>query len=203
MSITKKSLLIIILVLVADQVFKILVKTQMTLGQSIPVLGEWFIIRFIENPGMAFGIDIPVKFGKLALSIFRIIAATGIGWYLTRLIKQKAPAGLIICMSLVFAGAVGNIIDSAFYGLLFGESTYTSTAEFLPGGGGYASFLHGEVVDMLYFPLLSGYYPDWFPIWGGQSFIFFRPIFNIADSSITVGVITILIFQKKFFKEKI
>lgn len=173
----------------------------MPLGGVKPVFGDWFMLRFIENPGMAFGIDIPGKFGKLALSIFRILAFIAIGWYLHQLIKKKASLGLVICLSMILAGAIGNIIDSAFYGLLFGESTYTEVAKFLPEGGGYASFLHGQVVDMFYFPILKNNYPQWFPFVGGQSFVFFRPIFNIADSSITVGVITILIFQKRFFKE--
>jgi signal peptidase II len=179
----------------------------MTLGESSYSYWDWwgikwFQIKFIENPGMAFGIDIPVKFGKFALSIFRIIAVIGIGWYLTTLMRKKAHAGLIICFSIIFAGAIGNIIDSAFYGILFSESTYTSVAEFLPDEGGYAGFLHGKVVDMLYFPIIETHLPAWFPIWGGQSFVFFRPIFNIADSSISVGVVTILLFQKRFFKEK-
>lgn len=162
---------------------------------------KWFQIKFIENQGMAFGIDIPGKFGKLSLTIFRIIAVIGIGWYLSSLIKKKAHQGLIICLSLIFAGAAGNIIDSALYGLLFSESTYSSVAEFLPKEGGYSTLLHGKVVDMLYFPIIEGHFPKWFPIWNGQSFVFFRPIFNIADSSISIGVAIILIFQRRFFKE--
>lgn len=162
---------------------------------------RWFQIKFIENPGMAFGIDLPGRFGKPALTIVRILAVAGIGWYLNTLIKKKAHAGLIICLSLIFAGAVGNIIDSVFYGLFFSESTYSTVAGMFPESGGYAGLLHGKVVDMLYFPVIDGYFPNWFPIWGGKSFVFFRPIFNIADSSISVGVATILIYQKRFFKE--
>lgn len=195
-----KALVVIFFVLVIDQVSKILVKTNMTLGESIPVLGNWFYIRFIENPGMAFGIDIPGQWGKLILSLFRIVAVIGIGFYLRMLIVRKAPTGLVVCLSMVLAGALGNILDSAFFGLLFNESTYSQVATFLPDGGGYTTFLHGQVVDMLYFPLLEGQYPYWFPFVGGQHFIFFRPIFNLADSSITTGVIIILLFQKRFFK---
>ncbi len=201
-SITRKSILIIALILIVDQVLKIWVKTHMTLGESIPVMDNWFIIKFIENPGMAFGIDIPGRFGKMSLTIFRIIAAIGIGWYLHTLIVQKAHTGLIICLSLVMAGAVGNIIDSAVYGLIFNESNYFAPSQLFPEAGGYASLLHGKVVDMLYFPLLKGTYPQWFPFLGGEEFIFFRPIFNIADSSISVGVIAILLFQKRFFASR-
>ena len=173
----------------------------MALGSSIPVFDGWFLIRFIENPGMAFGIDIPSKFGKPALTLFRIIAACIIGWYLASLIKRKAPVGFVICISLILAGAIGNIIDSMFYGLIFSESNYFEAAKLFPQAGGYSSFLHGHVVDMLYFPLFEGNYPDWFPVWGGQKFIFFRPIFNIADSAISIGVMSIFIFQRKYLKE--
>lgn len=173
----------------------------MTIGQEIPVFNGWFYLKFIENPGMAFGWDIPLPFGKLILSIIRIIAVIAIGYYLFTLIKNNATGLLITSMSLIFAGAIGNIIDSAFYGLIFSESTYFSPAELFPADGGYATFLHGKVVDMLYFPLIQGYYPDWFPFVGGKDFLFFRPIFNIADSSITIGVLIILLFQKRMFKQ--
>jgi len=162
---------------------------------------KWFQIKFIENPGMAFGIDIPGRFGKVALTLVRIVAVFGIGWYLSTLINKKAHAGLIICLSLILAGAIGNIIDSVFYGLIFSESTYSTVAQMFPEGGGYAGLLHGRVVDMLYFPVIEGHFPTWLPFWGGQSFVFFRPIFNVSDSSISVGVITILFFQRRFFKE--
>ena len=206
MSVARKSLIIIISILILDQVLKILVKTHMTIGESSFTNWAWwnikfFQIKFIENPGMAFGIDLPGRFGKPALTIVRVFAVAGIGWYLNPLIKKKAHAGLIICLSMIFAGAVGNIIDSVFYGLIFSESTYSTVAGMFPEGGGYAGLLHGQAVDMLYFPLIDGYFPDWMPIWGGKSFVFFRPIFNVADSSISVGVATILIFQKRFFKE--
>lgn len=201
MSVRYKVIIVVFFILVIDQITKILVKTNMTLGESIPVMGNWFFIRFIENPGMAFGIDIPGKFGKPMLTIFRIIAVIGIGYYIRTLIKKGAPSGLVVCLSMILAGALGNIIDSTFYGMLFSESNYSQIAEFNPDGGGYAGLLHGQVVDMLYFPLLDGQFPEWLPFWGGKHFIFFRPIFNLADSSITVGVTIILIFQKKYFKD--
>jgi len=202
MSIAKKSILIILLILVADQFLKIWVKTHMMLGQEHHILGDWFIIHFLENNGMAFGLEIAGEFGKIILSIFRIIAVGGIGYYLYYLSQQNAPNGLILSISLVMAGAIGNIIDSAFYGMIFSDS-YFKVAEFLPEGGGYSSLLHGQVVDMFYFPIIKGHYPSWFPIRASQEFIFFRPVFNLADSSITCGVALILIFQRRFFKQEI
>ncbi len=172
----------------------------MMLGEEIPVIGNWFIIHFVENNGMAFGMELGGNFGKIFLSVFRIVAVAGIGWYLYQLTKKEAPLGLIVSVSMVLAGALGNIIDSAFYGLIFDES-YSRVATLFPPDGGYATLLHGKVVDMFYFPILSGHYPEWFPFVGGQEFIFFRPVFNVADSSITLGIISILLFQKKFFKE--
>ncbi len=201
MSIRKQSLFLILLILVADQMLKIWVKTHMMLGQEYHILGNWFIIHFLENNGMAFGLEISGDFGKIILSIFRIIAVAAIGWYLVYLTRQNASNGLILSISMVMAGAIGNIIDSAFYGIIFSDS-YFRVAEFLPEGGGYSSFLHGQVVDMLYFPIIKGHLPDWFPIWGSQEFIFFRPVFNLSDSSITIGVALILIFQKRFFKHQ-
>ena len=168
----------------------------MYIGEEI-YIAHWFQIHFTENNGMAYGIELGGSFGKLFLSVFRIVASLGIGWYLLHLIKQKAHPGLITCFSLIFAGAIGNIIDSAFYGLLFSDS-FEGVSKFMPAGGGYATFLHGRVVDMLYFPLFSGQFPSWLPIWGGEPFLFFRPIFNIADSSISIGVFLLLIMQKKF-----
>jgi signal peptidase II len=194
----KKPLLIIFLVLVFDQISKIWIKTNMMLGQEFPVIGDWFYIHFTENPGMAFGLEFAGEYGKLFLSIFRLCAIAIIGWYLSRIVKEKAPAGLIVSISLILAGAIGNMIDSAFYGLIFNES-YGQVAEFFPEEGGYAGFLYGRVVDMLYFPLIEGYFPDWLPLWGGEYFLFFRPVFNIADSSITIGVLLLLFFQKSFF----
>ncbi|MDZ7742601.1 MAG: lipoprotein signal peptidase [Bacteroidota bacterium] len=198
----KKPILIILLILVADQILKFWIKTTMTIGEEIPVFGNWFIIHFTENNGMAFGLQFAGEFGKLALSIFRIIAVIAIGWYLVQLSKKQAKTGLLISLSLIFAGALGNIIDSAFYGLIFSHSSYHSVAEFMPEGGGYASFLHGKVVDMFYFPIIEGTTPTWFPVWPGEPFIFFRPVFNIADSAITTGVVLLIIFQKSFFKKE-
>jgi signal peptidase II len=198
----KKAALIVILVLIADQVLKIWIKTHMTLGQEIPVIGNWFILHFTENEGMAFGLTFGGKTGKLLLSLFRIIAVIFIGYYIYRL-RQKSPhPGLIISFSLIMAGALGNILDSAFYGIIFNQSSYHTVATIFPPEGGYNSFLHGKVVDMLYFPVIDTRLPEWFPIWKGEPFQFFRPVFNIADSSITTGVFMLLIFQKKFFPKK-
>lgn len=173
----------------------------MLYDESIKVAGDWFFIHFIENPGMAFGLEFGGDWGKLALSLFRIGAIIMIAVFLYKLIKKNAPSGLIISISLILAGAFGNIIDSAFYGIIFSESTYFETASIFPPESGYASFLHGKVVDMLYFPLFDGHFPEWMPIWGGEYFQFFRPIFNIADSAISIGVFFILINQKRFFKQ--
>ncbi len=192
---------LIVLVLVVDQIVKILIKTNMTLGESITVFGNWFFIKFIENPGMAFGLDIPGRMGKPVLTIFRIIAVIAIGWYLRELVRKNVNMGLVLCVALIFAGAMGNIIDSVIYGRIFNESTYYTLAQLFPPEGGYAPLLHGRVVDMLYFPIIKGTYPEWFPFSAGEEFIFFRPIFNIADSSISVGIVIILLFQKRFFHE--
>jgi len=197
-----KAIALIILVLLIDQLVKIEIKTTMTIGEGFTVFGNWFYIKFIENPGMAFGLDIPGKQGKPILTIFRIVAVIAIGWYLRELVRKGAKTGLVLCVALIFAGAMGNIIDSVFYGVLFNESTYFTVAQIFPKNGGYGPLLHGRVVDMLYFPILKGTYPNWFPVWHGQEFIFFRPIFNIADSSISVGIITILLFQKRFFQHE-
>ncbi len=199
----KKPLIIILLILVVDQALKFWIKLHMTLGQEIHVFDDWFIIHFTENEGMAFGLQFGGPFGKLALSLFRILAIGAIGWYLYDLVRKKASTGLLVSISLILAGAIGNILDSAFYGLIFSRSTYHSVAQLFPEGGGYASFLHGRVVDMLYFPLLEGFYPKWVPIWGGQEYIFFRPVFNIADSSITIGVLLLILFQRKFFRRSV
>ena len=197
----KKAAIVVILVLIIDQAFKFAVKLNMFLGQEVNVLGKWFIIHFTENNGIAFGIEFPFIGGKLLLTIFRIIASIGIGWYLYKICKKKESTLLIISVSLILAGAVGNIIDSAFYGLIFNDSTF-QVATLFPKGGGYGTFLHGQVVDMLYFPIIQSHFPHWFPFWGGKEFQFFSPVFNIADSSITVGVFMLLIFQKKFFGPK-
>jgi signal peptidase II len=197
MTITRKSILLILIILLADQTLKILVKTNMTLYQQIPLLGNWGILHFVENNGMAFGMALPGNWGKILLTSFRLVAVTAIGLYMRHLIRIKAHNGLIITLSMVMAGALGNIIDSLFYGLIFSESTPMLAASMFPEGGGYAPLLQGKVVDMFYFPMIKGNYPDWFR--NGSSFIFFRPVFNLADSSITVAVALILIFQKRFF----
>ena len=200
LSAAKKSILIIFLILFADQALKIWIKTHMVIGQEVHLFGNWGMLHFIENNGMAFGMEMGGKHGKLILSIFRIIAIFGIGWYLSTLIKKKANPGLIMAVSVIMAGAIGNIIDSAFYGMIFSES-YNQHAILFPSGGGYATFLHGRVVDMFYFPLINTNWPAWSPINPGQSFVFFRPVFNLSDASITCGVFSILIFQKRMFRE--
>lgn len=174
----------------------------MFIGQEIRVLGDWFILHFTENNGMAFGIELAGESGKLILSIFRFIAIILIAFYLVRISKEKVHPGLVISISLIFAGALGNLIDSAFYGLIFSESAYYHPAQLFPEGGGYSTFLHGKVVDMFYFPIIKGHYPDWFPIWGSEEFIFFRPVFNVADSSITIGVFSLILFQRRLFPRK-
>ena len=194
------TLLTVFLVLLIDQAIKVYVKTHFMLQEEYPVAGKWFIIHFTENAGMAFGMEFGGDYGKLALSIFRISAAIFGVYYIRRIIKAKEAIGYVICVALIFAGAVGNIIDSMFYGIIFDGSNF-QLASFMPADGGYAGFLHGHVVDMFYFPLVDGNFPNWFPIWGGEPFEFFRPVFNFADASISMGVICILIFQKKFFAQ--
>jgi signal peptidase II len=196
----KRPLLIIFLVLLIDQTLKFWIKTNMYLGQEFHLAGDWFIIHFTENNGMAFGLEFAGEYGKLALSLFRIFAIGGIGWYLNHLVKNKAHVVLISSIAFIFAGALGNIIDSTFYGVIFSSSEF-QLASLFPAEGGYSSLLHGKVVDMFYFPILKGNFPDWVPFWGGDYFIFFRPVFNIADASISVGVILILLFQGVIFKD--
>jgi signal peptidase II len=196
----KKPLLLVFLVLLVDQAIKIWVKTHMYLGEEFRVLGDWFIIHFTENNGMAFGMEFGGNYGKLFLSTFRIIAIFFLFWYLISLGRKKANPGYTYCIALILAGAVGNIIDSVFYGAIFNDSINQISSLF-PEGGGYAGLLHGKVVDMFYFPIMEGHFPSWFPIWAGEEFIFFRPVFNLADASITVGVFLILIFQKRYFED--
>ncbi|MBQ3594319.1 MAG: lipoprotein signal peptidase [Bacteroidales bacterium] len=192
----KKPLIVIFIVLLIDQISKFWVKLSMTIGESIPVFGDWFQIYFIENNGMAFGWEFGAEFGKIALGVFRIIAVALFFYLLYYLSKKKIKFGPLFGISLITAGALGNIIDGMFYGMIFSESTFTQVATLFPDGGGYAGFMQGKVVDMLYFPLFT--FPEWMPLVGGQ--IFFSPIFNIADSAITIGFLYLLIFQWDFLK---
>lgn len=188
---------VVLLVIIIDQVIKIWVKTNMALYETIDV-ASWFKIYFVENNGMAFGIEV---LGKLFLSLFRIIAVGFIGYYLYLLVTRNFKHGYIACISLILAGAIGNIIDSVFYGEIFTASYPGHVASIVPFGQGYSSWLHGKVVDMFYFPLIEGTFPSWIPVWGGEDFIFFRPIFNFADSTITVGIILLLIFYRKTLQD--
>jgi signal peptidase II len=194
----RNALLVIFGVLLIDQWSKIYVKLNFTMDEEVSVFGDWFILHFTENPGMAFGMEFGGEYGKLALTLFRILAVSGLGYYLFSQIKSGATMGYILCLALITAGASGNIIDSIFYGMYFSESTHYELATAFPETG-YAAIFHGRVVDMLYLPIFKGFLPEWL---GGDYFIFFRPIFNIADASISIGVFLIMIFQKRFFSEK-
>ncbi|SFB79009.1 lipoprotein signal peptidase [Zunongwangia sp. SCSIO 43204] len=196
----KKAGLIIFIVLLIDQISKIYIKTHFKLGGEVEVF-DWFRILFVENEGMAWGTKIPGQYGKLALTLFRLVAIFGIGYWLVDSVKKNGSRILITSIALIFAGAFGNIIDSVFYGITFSDS-YNKIATFLPEGGGYGTLFHGKVVDMLYFPLYEGYLPDWIPFWGGKFFTFFEPVFNIADSSISVGVVLLLLFNKRAFPKE-
>lgn len=199
MSLKYKSILLVLVVLVLDQILKIWIKTNMFLGEEYRI-AEWFRIHFIENEGMAFGMSFGGRMGKLFLSLFRLVAIGFLGWYVNSLIKSKVPTGLVLSIALIFAGAVGNMIDSAFYGLFFTESIpWGEVATMVSLGNGYENFLFGKVVDMFYFPMIKGNYPEWFPFWGGDYFEFFRPVFNIADSAISVGVVSVLLFYRSHF----
>lgn len=199
----KKITIFVIALLVIDQVSKILVKTNMTLGQSINVIGDWFQIYFVENAGMAFGMSFGGVVGKFLLSFFRIVLGVAMFLYIRKLLKRDdVPTGVLYGIAAIMCGAIGNIFDSLFYGLIFSESGFTQVATLFPEGGGYAGPFFGKVVDMLYFPIIDTTLPDWFPIWGGKPFLFFSAIFNFADSFITVGAFYLLIFQWRFFAAK-
>lgn len=209
----RSAFLIILLIVIADQALKIYIKTNFKMFDSIYILGqEWAQLYFIENEGMAWGWKWGGEWGKAALTLFRLAAVIFGTWYLTKIVKQKYSKGFIICASLIYAGALGNLIDSMFYGMIFdkgmmydaatdGYRHYEGFAKFTTEGG-YQSFLHGNVVDMLYFPIIQSTYPDWVPFVGGKEFEFFSPIFNIADASISIGVITLLLFQKRLVKKR-
>jgi len=193
---------IVVLILIIDQALKFWIKTHLYMQQEFVILPNWFRIHFIENEGMAYGLKFGGDFGKILLTLFRLVAVVIGFWYMRKLVAQKFHTGLLICGSLILAGAAGNLIDSMFYGLIFSDSSY-DIARFMPKEGGYGAFLHGRVVDMLYFPIYEGYLPKWIPIKGGDYFIFFRPVFNIADAAISTGVITILVFQRRFFSKRV
>ena len=201
---------IILLIIIADQALKLWIKTNYHLNESHQVIGSGFQLYFVENPGMAYGWKFGGEWGKMALTIFRMGAVIFGTWYLRKIIREKQHKGFIFCAALVYAGALGNLIDSSFYGLIFDKGMtvdpaindyvgYNGLAKF--SSNGYASFLHGNVVDMLHLPVIDTTLPTWVPFFGGDNFVFFSPIFNIADASITTGVISILVFQKRFFKQ--
>lgn len=204
-------ILLISIIIIVDQALKIWIKTSHPTGEVLRVFGlDWFRLHFIENPGMAWGWKFGNETGKMILTLFRLAAVIFGTWYLGKIVKQQYSRGFIVCAALIYAGALGNLIDSMFYGMIFDKGlhydaaineyvTYSGIAEF--SSNGYSSFLHGSVVDMLYFPIIKSNFPSWMPFIGGQDFEFFSPIFNIADASISIGVITLLVFQKRFFKK--
>ncbi len=206
------AVLIIAVIILIDQILKIWIKVNYPEGHVLNVLGlRWFRLHFIENPGMAWGWKFGNETGKVILTLFRFAAVIFGTWYLGRIVKQRYHKGFIVCAALIYAGALGNLIDSMFYGMIFDKGLHydPSMQEYIRYSGvaslstdGYSSFLHGSVVDMLYFPMFKGHFPEWFPFVGGNEFEFFSPVFNIADASISVGVITLLLFQKKFFKKE-
>jgi signal peptidase II len=203
--------ILILAIVLVDQWLKIHIKTHFQLNTAKPILGDWFQLYFVENPGMAYGWKFGGNWGKLALTVFRMLAVVFGVYYINKIIKEKYNSGFIICASLIFAGAVGNLIDSCFYGMIFDKGMvfipqmndyagYPGLAQFSEKG--YGTFLHGNVVDMLYFPVIKGHFPSWVPLWGGEYFEFFQPIFNIADAAISTGVITLLVFQKRLIPQK-
>jgi signal peptidase II len=198
----RNAIFIIALIIIADQALKIWIKTHYNFGEVMKVGGiRWFQLYFIENKGMAWGWEFGGDWGKMILTLFRLAAVIFGTWYLGRIVKQNYHKGFIICASLIYAGALGNLLDSMFYGMIFEESTYSHVAKIFPAHG-YDGFLHGRVVDMLYFPFLEKkHFWSWIPYIGGDEFTFFSPIFNIADASISAGVITLFVFQKRFFRK--
>lgn len=200
----KQIILLILAILLIDQGSKFYIKLNFYTGEEHNVLGTWFRLHFVENEGMAWGWKFGGEFGKIALTLFRLVAVIWGSFLIRNFIRQKQHKGFLICAALIYAGALGNLIDSLFYGLIFEASNpFTqNVATLLPAGGGYAGLFHGKVVDMLYFPIITNsHYPNWIPIVGGEEFEFFRPVFNVADMAISIGVIAILIFQNTFFNK--
>ncbi|MEI7977743.1 MAG: lipoprotein signal peptidase [Bacteroidota bacterium] len=190
-----------LLLLIIDQWSKFYIKTHFNLSEEVNVFGDWFKLHFLENYGMAFGIEFGGSWGKIVLTMFRIIFCGVIIYYISSLIKAKTHLGYTISWTMILVGALGNIIDSVFYGVFFSKSDFWSVAQFLPADGGYATWFHGSVVDMLYFPIIKTHIPSWFPFWSGESFEFFRPVFNVADATISIGFVLILLFQKSFSEQ--
>lgn len=207
----KHAVLIIAAIIIADQALKIFIKTSYPTGEVVRVFGmDWFRLHFIENPGMAWGWKFGNETGKVILTLFRLVAVIFGSWLLVKFVREKYTKGFIVCAALIYAGALGNLIDSMFYGMIFDKGLHYDpvTQDYMSYSGvaalssnGYSSFLHGSVVDMLYFPMIKSTYPSWFPVVGGQEFEFFSPIFNIADMAISTGVITLLVFQKRFIQK--
>lgn len=195
--------LFILLLLIIDQASKVVIKLTMSIGQTIYVIGNWFQIKFIENPGAAYGFEIADgEWGKLTLTLVRIVAIIALSYYINILLRRRAPQGVLFGFAIILAGAIGNVIDSLFYGLIFTESTMWDVAKFVPWGEGYTSFMHGKVVDMLYFPIIDTWYPKWVPFVGGNKLVFFSPIFNIADTYISIGFLYLIIFKRKYFNKE-
>jgi len=192
-------IIVVLLVLVIDQLTKYWVKTNMLIGESFGP--GWFLVHFVENEGMAFGASFGGTIGKYGLSLFRLVAIGYLIYLIRQMISKRLPNGMLVCFAMILSGAIGNMIDSGFYGLMFSESTSRALGELVSFGEGYAGFLQGKVVDMLHFPLFEGTFPDWLPIWGGEYFEFFRYIFNVADAAISVGVTALLLFYRKVFQQ--
>lgn len=201
----KKVALLILVILFIDQAIKFYIKLHYFIGEEHAMIGSWARLHFVENEGMAWGLKFGGSLGKIALTLFRLVAVVWGTFLIKGFIEKKYHNGFLVCVALIYAGAVGNLIDSMFYGVIFENSApYTvQVARLFPPGGGYASFLHGKVVDMFYFPIITNaHFPAWVPIWGGEEFEFFRPVFNFADASISSGVIALFVFQGVFFKEE-